>query len=79
MVYDMVSTPPAAEPVTLPVLLTVALLLLALQVPPLIVSVSDIDVLPQSVVPPLMAPADRKVPTVTTIVVVALPQGVITL
>jgi len=30
-------------------------------------------------VPPLIVPADRKLPTVITVVVEAIPQGVITL
>ena len=72
---------PAAIPVTVPVLLTVATaMLLLLQVPPAaaIASLNVVVVPAHRVVAPDMLPAFGSVLTVTTVVVTAVPQALLT-
>jgi len=58
----------------------VALMLLLLQMPPLDPDiVNPTVVLPHMLALPLIVPDERKLPTVITVVVDAIPQGVITL
>ena len=75
-VYEIV-TVPGVTPVTRPVADTVAFPLLALQVPPLAASVSDILVPVITVDGPVIVPAEEPV-TVTLAVAVAVPQLFVT-
>ena len=71
--YEII-TVPADKPVTTPEDDTVALVLLALQVPPLMASVSVMEAATATIEAPLMLPADAAGLTVTIFVAVAVPQ-----
>jgi hypothetical protein len=73
----MVSIPPMGAPVTMPVLPIVALVLLLLQTPPVTRSVRCTVAPPHRMAAPVMVPAVRYAPMLMTLVVEAVPHGVV--
>ena len=71
---------PAATPVTVPVVLTVAIEgLLLLHTPPAVASIKVLTELGQMMVEPVMAATVGAALTVTVVVVAAVPQLLVTL